>query len=117
MAVIKVTPEIMAQALAETDWAKVDATTDADIDRQIAEDADTAPVLSDADMVAVMARSVRARLGVSQRVFANRFGIPVGTLRDWEQGRKRPDATALSYLRVIARAPDIVEQALHPELA
>lgn len=37
--------------------------------------------------------------------------IPIGTLRDWEQGRKEPDAAAKAYLRVIAREPDTVRKA------
>ena len=42
---------------------------------------------------------------VSQEEFAAQFLIPIGTLRDWEQGRKEPDAAAKAYLRVIASAP------------
>ena len=50
---------------------------------------------------------------LSQNAFAARFGIPVGSLRDWEQGRRAPDAAAQSYLRVIARMPEAVARALH----
>nr|WP_288006543.1 helix-turn-helix domain-containing protein [Acidiphilium sp.] len=59
-----------------------------------------------------MARLIRHRLGISQAEFAVRYHVPVGTLRDWEQGRKQPDAPALAYLRVIAREPAIVARAL-----
>jgi putative transcriptional regulator len=38
--------------------------------------------------------------------------VPIGTLRDWEQNRKQPDASALAYLRVIAREPKVVARAL-----
>jgi putative transcriptional regulator len=55
---------------------------------------------------------VRRALGLSQDEFARRFHIPVGTLRDWEQGRKVPDQAARSYLRVIATDPDAVRFAL-----
>ena len=41
-----------------------------------------------------------------------RFHIPIGTLRDWEQGRKDPDAAARAYLNLIARDPDTVAHAL-----
>ncbi len=62
---------------------------------------------------AVLARRARAATGLSQNAFAARFGIPAGSLRDWEQGRRAPDAAAQSYLRVIARMPDAVAKALN----
>jgi putative transcriptional regulator len=55
---------------------------------------------------------VRHRLRLSQEEFAAQFHIPVGTLRDWEQRRKEPDAAARAYLRVIALEPDVVRKAL-----
>ena len=58
------------------------------------------------------ARHVRWKLGLSQADFARRFGIPVGTLRDWEQHRSTPDQAAMSYLKVIARDPGAVVKAL-----
>jgi putative transcriptional regulator len=51
-------------------------------------------------------------LGLSQEQFAERFKIPVGTLRDWEHGRVEPDQAARAYLMVIARIPDAVREAL-----
>ena len=59
-------------------------------------------------------RLIRRALGLSQEEFAARFAIPLGTLRDWEQGRKEPDASARAYLRVIARNPAAVAEALLP---
>jgi putative transcriptional regulator len=53
-------------------------------------------------------------LKLSQEEFAARFNIPLGTLRDWEQGRKDPDAAARAYLMVIGRNPKAVSEALHP---
>ena len=57
-------------------------------------------------------RAIRQRLGLSQDAFACRFGLGISTLRDWEQGRRRPDQTARSYLQVIDREPAAVERAL-----
>jgi len=57
---------------------------------------------------------IRRALGLSQEDFAARFQIPLGTLRDWEQGRKDPDAAARAYLVVIGRNPAAVSEALHP---
>ncbi len=59
-----------------------------------------------------LARRVRQKLGLSQAEFARVFGIPVGTLRDWEQHRAEPDQAAQSYLAVIAADPDGVRKAL-----
>ena len=55
---------------------------------------------------------VRQALGLSQEAFAERFRIPIGTLRDWEQGRVEPDQAARAYLMVIARNPRAVRKAL-----
>ena len=112
MAIVKVTPERIAQALRETDWAAQDAKTDDDIAREVAANPDAAPILTDAQTAAAITRTVRHRLGLSQAAFAARYHVPVGTLRDWEQNRKQPDAPALAYLRVIAREPEMVAKAL-----
>ena len=57
---------------------------------------------------------IRRALRLSQEDFSRRFRIPLGTLRDWEQGRKEPDAAAKAYLVVIARNPEAVREALDP---
>lgn len=56
--------------------------------------------------------AVRRRLGLSQAAFATKFGFQPATLRNWEQGRTRPDGPARVLLAVIARHPDAVEDAL-----
>ncbi len=55
---------------------------------------------------------IRRALGLSQDEFATRYQIPIGTLRDWEQGRAMPDQAARAYLTVIARDPEAVRKAL-----
>ena len=62
-----------------------------------------------------LAKRTRLRLAMTQQDFADRFHIPVGTLRDWEQHRSEPDTTALAYLRVIERDHDAVLRALGSE--
>jgi putative transcriptional regulator len=57
---------------------------------------------------------IRRALGISQEDFAARYHIPLGTLRDWEQGRVAPDQAARAYLTVIARDPEAVRKALSP---
>jgi putative transcriptional regulator len=112
MALIKVTPELVEAALAATDWASIDAQTDADIARNVAADPDAPPIRTAAQTASALARTTRQRLGLSQAEFAAKFHLPVGTLRDWEQNRRQPDAPALAYLRVIAREPELVAKAL-----
>ena len=63
---------------------------------------------------AFVAKRAREATGLSQAEFAARYGIPVGTLRDWEQGRKAAEAAAINYLLVITRMPDAVAKALTP---
>ena len=57
-------------------------------------------------------KSLRRALGLSQEEFAARYCIPLGTLRDWEQGRTAPDHPARAYINVIASDPDWVSRAL-----
>jgi putative transcriptional regulator len=117
MATVKVTPAMVQQALQATDWAAIDAQTDEDIARHVADDPEAAPILTAAETAAALTRSVRKRLGISQAEFSARYHVPIGTLRDWEQNRKQPDAPALAYLRVIAQEPDMVARALRREAA
>jgi putative transcriptional regulator len=58
-------------------------------------------------------KSVRAGLGQTQSEFALMIGVSVATLRNWEQGRRTPDGPALALLRVAARNPRAVVEALH----
>jgi putative transcriptional regulator len=60
-------------------------------------------------------QAVRAKLGASQAEFALMIGVSVATLRNWEQGRRKPDGPALALLRVAARNPKAVIEALHTE--
>ncbi len=59
-------------------------------------------------------KTLRRALALTQEEFAARYHIPLGTLRDWEQGRSEPDQPAKAYLTVIARDPEGVARALHP---
>ncbi|WP_284257090.1 helix-turn-helix domain-containing protein [Acidocella aquatica] len=59
---------------------------------------------------------IRRALRMTQEQFSAEFGIPLGTLRDWEQERAEPDAPARAYLRAIAGNAEAVAKALktHP---
>ena len=57
-------------------------------------------------------KTLRRALGLTQEEFAARYHIPIGTLRDWEQGRSEPDQPARAYLSVIAGDPEGVSRTL-----
>jgi putative transcriptional regulator len=71
---------------------------------------------------AVDVRAIRARTGLSQPQFARRFGFSVAAVRDWEQGRRQPEAAARVLLLVIARRlaiarrPEVVDEVLAAEM-
>ena len=55
---------------------------------------------------------IRRALGLTQEEFSSRYQIPLGTLRDWEQGRAEPDQPTRAYLTILARDPEGVFKAL-----
>ncbi len=57
-------------------------------------------------------RAIRRKTGLSQAMFAGRFGFTVAAVRNWEQGRRQPDLAARALLMVIDREPDAVHRAL-----
>lgn len=60
-------------------------------------------------------KKVRDNLNMSQAEFAMKFGFSLGTLRQWEQGRRHPDGAARVLLTVIKRDPKAVNSALKSE--
>jgi putative transcriptional regulator len=108
--------------LATVDWRRIDETGEEAISRQAAEDSDTAPVLTPAELLAIGrrvatdevedVRALRIQLGLSQEAFAARFGFSVATIRQYESRRRVPTGPVRTLLRVIAREPDAVTRAL-----
>ena len=80
-----------------------------EIERAARADRDARP-LTETDLKRMrrtpQAKIIRRALELTQEEFAVRYHIPLGTLRDWEQGRTEPDQPARAYLTVIARDPD-----------
>ena len=76
------------------------------------EDFDVTAEAMDRGQRARLIRRTRTGLGLSQTEFADRFRVPVGTLRDWEQARATPPDFAIAYVRVIHRHPDLVAKAV-----
>lgn len=100
---------------AKTDWSRFDAMSAAERRRAARADPDAQPLTAvDVDRMkrTPQAKVIRRALALTQEEFAARFCIPLGTLRDWEQGRSEPDQPARAYLRVIARDPEGVSRAL-----
>jgi putative transcriptional regulator len=102
------------------DWSRFDAMTAEERHAAALADPDAQPLTP--ERVKFMKRTpqvfvIRRAFRLTQEEFAARFQIPLGTLRDWEQGRKEPDAAARAYLKVIARNPSAVAKALRPATA
>jgi putative transcriptional regulator len=98
-----------------TDWAALRAMTDAEINAAALSDPDNPPLTPEreARLTRVpQVRVMRRAMGLTQEDFSARFRIPLGTLRDWEQGKTEPDQAARAYLTVIAREPEAVRRAL-----
>jgi putative transcriptional regulator len=100
---------------AKLDWSRADAMTEAQRYAAALADPDAQPIRE--EDLSRMPRVpqicvIRRALKLSQEEFAAAYHIPIGTLRDWEQGRKEPDAAARAYLRVIASEPQRVRKAL-----
>ena len=97
------------------DWTRFDAMTDAERHAAALSDPDNPP-LTEEDFNRMkrtpQVKIIRRALRLSQEEFSGRFHIPLGTLRDWEQGRKEPDTAARAYLKVIGRNPQAVLDAL-----
>lgn len=99
----------------KTDWRAFDAMSEEERHRAALSDPD-APPATEAQLARARrvpsVRALRKKLGLSQAEFAARFHLPLGTIRDWEQGAHRPDKAAQVLLTVIARDPDAVARAL-----
>ncbi len=88
----------------------------AEIERAARLDRDAQP-LTRADLermtLTPQAKIIRRALELTQEEFAARYHIPLGTLRDWEQGRAEPDQPTRAYLTLIARDPEHVRRTLN----
>ncbi len=85
----------------------LDATTEKDLELQ--QQTDDAEAMQDA---ARYARQVRRRLGLTQAEFARRIEVPLNTIRNWEQGKRRPTGAAKSLLKILDKAPESALDAL-----
>ena len=102
----------------QTDWDRVAALTDEEV-RRAAEDDPDAPLLTARQLAKAFriperidVRAIRMKRKMSQAAFANRYGLALNALQDWEQGRRPPNRYARILLAVIDKEPEAVERAL-----
>jgi putative transcriptional regulator len=104
--------------VSQTDWARIKAMTEEEIDANALADPDNPP-LTAAELNRMRPvpnpKRIRERLRMTQEQFAAGFQVPLGTLRDWEQGTRIPDSAARTLLRVIDRNPEMVLATLATE--
>lgn len=104
MAIVRKSLNDIRSARPRIDRARIAATTDSDIRRHMVEDGEDpgrTPGLRDS----TTPKAVRIALDMTQREFAAALGVPLATLRNWEQGRTPPDPAARALLRIVAREP------------
>jgi putative transcriptional regulator len=114
--IVQIMPDGSQRPLEDkTDWARVHAMTEEEAHANALSDPDNPPI-SDEELEKFRRvpnpREIRKKLHMTQEEFASRFALPLGTVRDWEQGARQPDTAARSYLRVIAKNPQAVLEAL-----
>src|SRR5687768_1762983 len=114
--VVQILPDGSTRPIeSRTNWASVEAMTEEEIEANALSDPDNPPLTLEelARMRRVPdPRRIRERLTLTQEQFAEKFEIPLGTLRDWEQGVSYPDSAARTLLRVIEQDPEAVINAL-----
>jgi len=109
------TTKARRKASTKHDWRRFDAMTAKERHAAALSDPDAQPCTAEQLARAKYtprAKIIRRALGLTQEEFAARFRIPLGTLRDWEQGAAEPDQAARAYLKVIAVNPEAVRKAL-----
>lgn len=102
----------------KTDWTEADKLTEEEIHAAALSDPDaqpwTAEQLARARRV-VDVRLIRERFGLTQEEFARRFGLKLDMVRGWEDRTLRPDAAAVTLLRVIWAEPETVRRVVAAE--
>ena len=106
------TLEQIAAARPQVDRARIAATSDTDIRRQQIEDGEDPDAPLPPFQTVPNVRAIRTRLGMTQAAFARAIGVPLATVRNWEQFRTGLDPAVRSLLRVVEREPAAALRAL-----
>jgi len=104
----KILSKAARDALAATDWNKIDAMGDEVIARQIAANPDAAPDMAPQ----VDVRAIRRGAGMTQAQFAAAYAFSLRTVQEWERGAKKPSGPARTLLRAIKADPEGLRKAL-----
>jgi putative transcriptional regulator len=112
MAIVRKSLEEIRADRPKVDHAKLIATTDEDLRHQQIADDESPDASIEEFEPNVLPRVVRRRLGMTQDQFATALRIPVNTLRNWEQGRVKPDPAARSLMLIVYRNPEAALAAL-----
>jgi putative transcriptional regulator len=116
MAITRMTMDQLKATASKMDRAKVMATSEVDIRRQMIEDGeDPGAPLRVQDIISPA--DIRKRMGMSQPEFAGTLGIPVATLRNWEQNRVVMDPATIALMRILAHEPKAALRALRRSAA
>jgi putative transcriptional regulator len=116
MAITRMTAAAIKVHPSRRNRAKIEATTEDDIRRHMIEDEESpAEELSERDIISPW--YIRKKLGMSQREFANTLGVPVATLRNWEQNRVAMEPATIALMRILAREPEAALRALRRRAA
>lgn len=114
--VVQVMPDESTQPIADrTDWARLEAMTEEEIEANALSDPDNPP-LADEELARMRRlpdpERIRRQLGLTQTEFAEQFEISLYDLRAWEQKERWLDTTASTLFRIIEQDPDAVRAAL-----
>ena len=112
MAITRMTLDEAQAKVPEVDRAKMDATTEEDIRRHMAEDDEDPNATPRLEDWYPSVATLRRRLRMTQEQFARAIRVPVATLRNWEQHRVEPDPAAKALLWIIYREPEAALRAL-----
>ena len=116
MAITKMTADAIKKRPSRRNRAKIEATTEDDIRCQMIEDGENPDEeVSERDIISPW--YIRKRLGMSQREFANTLGVPVATLRNWEQNLVAMEPATIALMRILAREPEAALRALRRRAA
>jgi putative transcriptional regulator len=116
MAITKMTGDAIKARPSRRDRVRIEATTEDDIRRQMIEDGENPDEeVSERDIISPW--YIRKRLGMSQKDFANTLGVPVATLRNWEQNRVAMEPATIALMRILAREPKAALRALRRRAA
>ncbi len=112
MAVVRKSLEQLRRSKPQVDRTRLSATSEEDIRRHQIEDGQDPDAALTGFTWNVPARAARERLNMTQEQMAALLRIPVATLRNWEQGRVKPDQAAQALLTILYRRPEIAKEAL-----